>query len=337
MVVRLDTATKTVEKGLIMEETQHYTDLHVARSWSDTLSLALSFPMRNARHIMRFILPRLVPLIAVIIGSAVILVFSFSGIFDVLNDPVALEQLLTQAMRASLTIIALAIMAICTLAAYIEMVASIGAWYRAYVDHRRIPERHEAAVYVADIRKRMFMLMLMYTMVSMAMTAAAISLILVFSSSPGLAILLGCIVVIAGLYVVVPATFTVPSLVWEDSKVFDAVKRSFVITWGYWWWLVGLGLCFLIIIGIVQNIMVYLPIMLGALAGMVLKDTIDVGILTVAVASVTAIVYVMSVLGGHYLTSSATLVVYASVREAKEGREMQLLIDSIGKETQIDQ
>lgn len=327
-----------------MEEYQNHTNLHVARSWSDTLSVALSFPIRNAGPIVRFCLPRVLPAIAVAVVCLLAIAFMYSGAQSIPKDVQVLDLFFADTTRILVAILGGMLILCCLLYASIEAVSSLGAWYRAYSEHGRIPEDEQAKPFVAGIRRNLIKYVLVNIAFSIVAVAVTIFLInrLIGNSSPDprfdlrfLAIMnqivsFGFIAIPIAVYIAVPFTFVIPVMMWEDRGVLDAIRRAFSFTRGYWWWLFGLGVCFEVILYTVGSAIVYIPSLIVGVISTILSGSISDSPASIVISVAISVLAVIVGAVSSYVRTSAILIVYASVREAKEGNQLQHLVDIVG-------
>lgn len=318
-----------------MEEYQNHTDLHVARSWSDTLSVALSFPLRNAAAILRFCLRRVLPAIAVAMACLLALCFMYSGALSILDDRQELLSFFADTTRILVAILGGMLFLCCLLYATIEAVSSLGAWYRAYSEHGQIPEDEQVIPFVAGIRRTFIKFILAYVAFAIVVVAVLAFWIIGLNGtgSAGLRPLIILFVIIAvpiAIYLAVPLTFVLPVVMWEDRGVLDAIRRAFSVTRGYWWWLFGLGVCFVMMLAIVENIIVYFPSVVVMAVTMILSGSASEQAASIVFVVAIGVMTVIASAVSFYVSTSAKLIVYASVREAKEGNQLQHLVDIVG-------
>jgi hypothetical protein len=259
----------------------------------------------------------------------------YSGALSILNDPQELALFFADTTRILAAILGGTLFLCCLLYASIEAVSSLGAWYRAYSEHGQIPEDEQAKPFVAGIRRNVIKFVLAYIVLAVVVVAVIILLFIGWksNSSANLAAQVALFAVIAmpiAIYIAVPFTFVLPVIMWEDKGVLEAFRRAFSVTRGYWWWLFGFGLCFGIVLAIAENVIVYIPSFIVLVISMILSgstsDSSASILFSVAIGVMTVIAWAVS----GYVSTSAKLIVYASVREAKEGNQLQHLVDIVG-------
>lgn len=292
----------------------NYIDVHDARTWWKTLALSVTFGLIHARPLLIYMF-RSISVYLVVLATLYALQYCLPAIMQVSLSGSGMESLLGW------------LVSVASIALGIELFVRIGSWMKAYSALRRVPAYEEATTYHRQLRGPFINLFLLNLI--LAAVLAPIEIVIVFLSvnSPIMSELSWYVLAALNVSVYVVLAMSVPAAVWEGCSGGEAVVRGVTMMKGYAWWTLGMTCSSLALIA-------FIYVVTSEMYGYIVTLALDlypadhIGYGTLRLAATTGVLVV--VLLAATICFAGMLINYASIRAAKEGRQLPRQVDTIG-------
>lgn len=317
-------------------EAERYYYLDRPRNWPETFSASFDFLQVTFRPLMR-VLARLVvpwsivPLLALALALAVSAPYLTSAIAseDIdrlreLRSPTSFAALIACGVVSYVGLILLVIRVVCVTFGFL----------RAYHEIRAVPDIGLVRLHARSIFMKGLRVLGVTILVGLAVGIVLIAAVAALGEG-------GAVVVLALVYIVLIAAL-LPLLgfqlvfqgayVFEDGTLGSAVRRSFRLMRGRWWWTIGLGVVQYMLTNVLTSLlylvgMVAVAIVFGLMA--VLPADVHVAML-VSVGICTMAMILLIYCAPLILHASLCAATYFSLRVRADGGDLLQRVDSIG-------
>lgn len=285
-----------------MNET--YVPLDRPRDFTSTLSAVVDILRITWRRLLSDVV--VMAGVWMLIGGVLIGIVARSY-FSILLDPTAMQLGPDTAELVSSFILFVVAFVLLMIGSFMEIVVVL-AFFRAYHQLRRVPDRAEVRVGMRDLWPR---------------TLGTIVLMVIILGVAFVALL------IPGIYLMVPFMMLLPVRTFEEMSFGNAVTRSFQLTRDRWWWTLGIYVCATIATSILNGV-TSIPYFAFSMATAVMSaqgETSDWVLIGQAVTLVLQYItsYILQV-----ITLVGVVVVYFAHRERLDGTSLLARVDQIG-------
>jgi hypothetical protein len=208
-----------------------------------------------------------------------------------------------------------------------DLTSRVASWMNAYDALRRVPSINEVKEYFGKIRRpitRLFLLAMVAPLFVVPYVAFIVSQAVDSALSPMVS---SCVEVALYLFCYTLLTMAIPALALDGCSSWGSLSKGLAMMKGYWLWTSGMILVSLVgIASVFFGVSIFLGIVTALRDGISL-DRPAVHVVVQVVATMCSVVVAMI---ATVFFVSGLLVNYASIRAAKEGRQLPRQVDTIG-------
>lgn len=305
-----------------------YVQLRRPRSWTETLSATVDIVRWNFASLFLYVAKHVLPWILLSgVLLAITLVYGLSGVLT--GDIEAMIEL-AKGLEGEVVVIAVVVGVIgyiSTVLVSLWQSSIVVSWLSAY-DQAGSTPTEERLIYARQyVAPRVFSTLVTIAGIGIGalFVVAAIYVILFvgldFFAAISIAALVSFPLVILVVYVGVVVSLASPISAFEDVVGLEAVKQSFLMIRGYWWWLMG----YLLVISLVVGVAGYV-FQVPDLVVSILSSVMGGGAESSALSIMRAVTLTISNVGTQMLGTITLLaigVAYHSIRENRFGSHLE--------------